>query len=120
MKSLTQHIAAVAGPSLLAVNISEALNLDIWDGADPSLVYLNGMILFIAGTFIASIHNRWGNASEILVTACGWLLVAAGAFRMVFPKAEQLHAGPWTYGFIGLLALVGIALCWVGFGRKSA
>ncbi|MDP2011172.1 MAG: hypothetical protein Q8K11_13445 [Phenylobacterium sp.] len=54
-----RHIAGLAGPTLMAVTTSEALNLDIWSPADPTLVYLNGVLLFVAGLAITCIHNVW-------------------------------------------------------------
>ena len=47
-----RHIAGLAGPTLMAVTTSEALNLDIWTGVSPTLVYLNGVLLFRVGAVL--------------------------------------------------------------------
>jgi len=51
---LTRRIAAVLGPTLVAVTISEAVNLEIWNEVDPTLVYLNGLLFFVGGLVIVT------------------------------------------------------------------
>ena len=115
---LTQRIATVLGPTLIAVTLSEAINLEIWDDVTPTLTYLNGLVFFASGTAIATSHNRWRTGSQLLVTVAGWLLVLAGAYRMFFPSSPQLAPGPMTYGVIALLGAYGVALSLVGFLRR--
>jgi hypothetical protein len=38
----SKHIAQLIGPTLIAVTISEALNLEIWATNMASVTYLNG------------------------------------------------------------------------------
>jgi len=59
-----RHMAGLAGPTLMAVTASEALNLDIWSGVSPALVYLNGVLLFVAGLAIVRTHNVWVEAGR--------------------------------------------------------
>jgi uncharacterized membrane protein HdeD (DUF308 family) len=118
MANLTQRIAAVLGPTLVAVTVSEAINLNIWSNAHPTLVYLNGLILFVGGIFIVTSHNRWRLRREFLVTLSGWLLVLAGAYRMFFPSAPQLAPSSLTYTFIALLGALGLALSIIAFLKR--
>jgi hypothetical protein len=115
MTNLTQRIAAVLGPTLVAVTVSEAINLKIWKDVHPTLVFLNGLILFAAGMFIVTSHNRWRPGRAFLVTLSGWLLVLAGAYRMFFPAAPQLAPNPSTYALIALVGLLGVALSVIAF-----
>jgi len=118
MKTLTHRIAAVLGPALVAVTTSEALNLGIWHDVHPTLVYLNGLLLLVGGLVVVTNHNQWRWGGEFLVTLSGWLLVAAGAFRMFFPSAPQLHAGPVTYAVIAVIGILGFALSAFAFLRR--
>ncbi len=113
--TLTHQIAVVLGPALVAVTVSEAINLKIWADVHPTLVYLNGMFFLVGGLVIVTTHNQWQPGWAIVVTLAGWLLVFAGAFRMFFPTAPQLDAGPVTYAFIALLGFLGLLLSAIGF-----
>lgn len=113
--NLTRRIAAVLGPSLVAVTISEAVNLDIWKEVEPTLVYLNGLLFLVGGLVIVTSHNVWKTHRGILVTLAGWLLVLAGGYRMFLPTASQLGPGPVTYLFIAILGAYGLALCVIAF-----
>lgn len=116
----TKRIAAVLGPTLVAVTISETINLDIWADVHPAVVYLNGLLFLIVGLTIVTNHSRWWLGAALLVTLSGWLLVLAGALRMFFPTAPQLEAGPLTYALIALLGLLGLSLTVLAFAKRSA
>lgn len=116
---LSGRIAAVLGPTLIAVTISEIVNLKIWENVHPSVVYLNGLVLLIGGLLIVTSHNLWRFDVSLLVTVSGWLLVVAGAFRMFFPNAKQLASGLGTYVVIALLFALGVALTAFAFLRPA-
>lgn len=105
-----RHIAGLAGPTLMAVTTSEALNLDIWSPADPTLVYLNGVLLFVAGLAITRTHNVWRLRWTLVVTLLGWAALTAGLVRMFSPHSPQLGEAGTTYAVIFLLFLVGAFL----------
>lgn len=114
-----RHIAGLAGPTLMAVTLSEALNLDIWSGVSPTLVYLNGVLLFVAGLAIVRTHNVWSRHWTVMVTLLGWAALLAGLARMFAPHAPQLGETPSTYGVIGLLFLVGGVLTFQAYRRQE-
>lgn len=117
MKPLTKHIAAVLGPTLILATTSETMNLHIWSGSDPTLVYLNGLFLLVAGLVIVTTHFVWRSISSGLVTFAGCLMCAVGVTRMFFPEAEQLAPGPITHTIIATLCLYGILLCGVAVAK---
>ncbi len=73
----------------MAITTSEALNLDIWAGVSPTLVYLNGVLLFVAGLAIVRTHNVWVRRWPVLVTLLGWVALAIGLLRMFAPWARS-------------------------------
>ena len=87
MTEFTNRFAFVLGPALVAVTVSEAINLDIWSDVHPTLVCLNGLLFLVGGLVVITCHNHWKRRMEQLVTFSGWLLFLAGAWRMFFPKA---------------------------------
>lgn len=117
--NVTTRIAAVLGPVLMAVTVSETLNLNIWHDVHPTVVYLNGLLFLVGGLVIVTAHNRWRFDFGLLVTLSGWLLVAAGAFRMFFPAAQQLGPGPGTYILIASLFALGAALTLYAFLART-
>src|SRR5262249_13147441 len=48
----TENLAAVLGPTLMALTASEALNYHIWDTRFPAVTYLNGLVIFAAAVAI--------------------------------------------------------------------
>lgn len=113
----SRHIAGLAGPTLMVMTTSEALNLDIWAGVSPTLVYLNGLMLFVAGLAIVRTHNVWVRRWPVLVTVLGWVAMAVGTLRMFAPRAPQLAASTSTYAVIALLFLLGAVLTLQAFRR---
>ncbi len=116
----SRHIAGLAGPTLMAITSSEALKLDIWARVSPTLVYLNGVLLFVAGLAIVRTHNVWIRRWPVLVTLLGWVALGGGLVRMFAPRAPQLAASSWTYAVILLLFLLGVVLTLQAVRRPKA
>lgn len=116
--NLTRRIAAVLGPTLVAVTTSETLNIEIWKEVDPTLVYLNGLLFLIGGLVVVTNHNVWRLSRSILITLAGWLLIIAGGYRMFLPTAAQLGPDPFTYGLIALLGAYGLVLTVIAYVKN--
>jgi len=71
-------IAGLLGPTLIAITVTEWMNLGVFfEAIGPSFgpnVYLNGTLVFIAGLAIVRAHNRWVRAWPVLIT----MLVGTG------------------------------------------
>lgn len=101
----SKAIAGVMGPALIAITLSEAPNLRIWTSAAPSLIYLNGTLLFVAGVAVVRAHNIWIWKWPVVVTVLGWLAMLAGLYRLFLPNAPQGGENAATYAVItGLFA----------------
>ena len=85
---VSRSLAALIGPSLVAIALSEALNIRIFAGNAPAVVYLNGAILFVAGLAIIRAHNLWVWQWPVAVTLTGWLLAGLGLFRLFAPELQ--------------------------------
>lgn len=103
-------IASLLGPLLVAVTVSEAINLHIWKTNIPQVVYLNGMLLFTAGLVVVRFHNLWRRNWVVVITLVGWALLFAGLLRLFFPAAQQADDTPLTYPLIVSLCLLGCFL----------
>ncbi len=103
----------------MAVGGTEALNLASLAGSATPVVYLNGVLLFVAGLAIVQAHNRWALAWPLLVTLAGWVLLGGGLYRMLAPAAPQMSAGPASYGLLAALVMLGGVLACKGYGAAD-
>ena len=80
----SKRIAGLVGPTLVAVLVSEfpIVQPHLYDAQIPPVVYLSGVLMFVAGLAIVRAHNRWAPDWTVLVTLSGWLVLALGLFRM--------------------------------------
>lgn len=115
------RIAGLLGPTLIALAVSEAMNLRVMteNPASVGLVYLNGTLLFVAGVAIVQVHNRWTRGWPVLVTLMGWFAILAGLMRMIAPQSTTSGAA-WVYALLIVLLAIGIVLTFTGYaGRES-
>jgi hypothetical protein len=85
----SRQIAALLGPVLIVLAVSEAKNLQIWAAGIAPLTYLAGLLWFLGGLAILSVHNRWSAAWPVAITIVGWFLLLGGLFRLFFPDTQQ-------------------------------
>jgi len=117
----SRRIAVLLGPTLIALAVSEAMNLRVMaeHPASAGLVYLNGTLLFVAGVAIVQVHNRWTRGWPVLVTGMGWFAVLAGLMRMIAPQSTTSGAA-WVYGLLLVLLVIGIVLTFTGYARRES
>jgi cytochrome bd-type quinol oxidase subunit 2 len=85
----SRQIAAILGPVLIVVAVSEAKNLQIWATGNAPLTYIAGLVWFLGGLAIVSLHNRWSAGWPTAITLVGWFLLLGGLFRLLFPEVQQ-------------------------------
>jgi hypothetical protein len=85
----SKRIAGLLGPALITMIASESkwVNPHLYDTQIPPVVYLSGMLLFVAGLSIVRVHNRWTGGWTVVITLMGWLAMILGLFRMFAPAA---------------------------------
>ena len=84
----SKDIAKLIGPSLIAITLSETLNVHIWAANTAAGVHLNGGLLFVAGLSIVLAHNKWVRNWSVLITFTGWFIIFLGLFRMFAPGLQ--------------------------------
>lgn len=114
----SKKLAGLIGPSIIAITASELMNLHIWAINMPTLTYLNGVLLFIAGLAIVRVHNSWQRNWPTVVTLTGWFAIVGGLYRMFFPEAQQLTENVSTYIIIIILGIVGIFLTFKAYSKE--
>ena len=88
------------------------MNLDIFSHTSAHLVYLNGLLLFVAGLSIVRAHNVWATGWPLLVTLIGWLILLGGLIRMIAPvSAQEVTQHPTAVlALTSVLLIIGIVL----------
>ncbi len=116
----SRYIAGLAGPTFLALSVTEAVNIRIWASNTAAGVYFNGAVLFVAGLAIIRAHNIWKRDWTVMVTLVGWSLLLLGLFRMIAPEL-QLEAAKNTTPILFELIfpfLIGVFLTYHAYRRE--
>ena len=87
-------LAGLMGPVLLAVDLTEVLDVCSFGQVTAAVVFLNGTILFTAGLAVVHVHNRWNFRWPVVVTVTGWLALAPGLARMIFRRCRWKWMAP--------------------------
>lgn len=114
----SKTIAALVGPSLIAVGATVLLNLSLLPeivagfARDPSIVVAVGFAVFVPGLAIVRFHNYWRGGWRVLVTLVGWFFVFGGLARILFPVEMPLIAAQLIQvpGLLPALALIFLAV----------
>jgi hypothetical protein len=73
----SKTIAGLIGPTLVAFAAAILLNLRAFHAVaqqvsrDPGLIFMSGILLFVAGLAIVRVHNIWAGGWPLLVTIFG-------------------------------------------------
>jgi hypothetical protein len=106
----SKRIAGLVGPALIAMLVAEfpLVQPHLYDAQIPPVVYLSGILMFVAGLAIVRAHNRWAANWTVLVTLTGWFFLGLGLFRMF--AAEAYRRGSARTPSAVFMALEGILL----------
>jgi hypothetical protein len=125
----SKTISGLLGPTLVAMAVAMLLNLGSMPAIaaqvarDLALIYMSGIILFVAGLAIVRAHNVWSGGWPVLVTVLGWLALLGGLVRMFFPTrlagiAAQMGANrALLVGFAIIMLVLGGFLSYKAYSR---
>ncbi|MVM37348.1 hypothetical protein GO730_06400 [Spirosoma sp. HMF3257] len=87
----SKSIAGIVGPTLIGMVFSEMRlwNPTLYDTQIVPLIYLNGVLLFVAGLAIVKSHNIWIYGWQTLITIIGYSAIIVGLLRMFFPQIQK-------------------------------
>ena len=111
----SKQVGGLVGPTLAAMLISEfpLIQPNLYETQIPPVIYLSGVIMFVAGLAVVRAHNIWARNWTVLITLSGWFLFALGLVRMFaasqYRQATQ-GASSMTFmileGFFVVVALI--------------
>ncbi len=101
----SKQIAGLVGPTMEAMLVSEfpLVQPHLYDAQIPPVVYLSGVLLFVAGLAIVRAHNLWVRDWTVLVTLTGWFSLGLGLLRMFAAGGYLREAGGMPSTFFMVL-----------------
>jgi hypothetical protein len=121
----SKHIGGLLGPTLMVMVASEfpLIQPHLYDEQIPPVVYLSGVLMFIAGLAIVRWHNRWQRDWTLLITLCGWFLLAFGLLRMFAASFYRQTSGNTSSLFFmiveSILFAIGFLITWKAYARDA-
>ncbi len=121
----SKRIGGLLGPTLMVMVASEfpLIQPHLYDEQIPPVVYLSGVLMFIAGLAIVRSHNLWQHDWTLLITICGWFLLSLGLFRMFAASFYRLASGNTNSLFFmiveGILFAIGSLITWKAYARDA-
>jgi uncharacterized membrane protein HdeD (DUF308 family) len=121
----SKRIAALLGPTIVVMVASEfpLVQPHLYDAQIPPVVYLSGVLMFVAGLAIVRAHNVWRRDWTALVTLSGWFFLLLGVFRMFAAGLYQRRsASAGTTFFMileGILFVVGLIMTFKAYSRAA-
>lgn len=122
----SKRIAGLLGPAIVVMTASEfpLVQPHLYDAQIPPVVYLSGILMFVAGLAIIRAHNLWVHDWRILVTLSGWFFLLLGLFRMFAAGLyRQSSANASSTFFIvleGILLLIGLIMTFKAYARDKS
>ena len=113
-----RQLAGLIGPTMVAIGVTEAINIDAFANQIAPVVYLNGAVLFVAGLAIVRAHNLWTWHWPVIITLTGWVAMIGGLWRMVAPDAPQAAENGLTYVVLAAIGAIGFILGVKAYGQK--
>lgn len=118
----SKQIAGFLGPTLIVVALSEAKNLRIWEVGVAPLTYLAGLLWFLGGLAIVSLHNRWSTGWPVAITLVGWFFLLGGLFRLLFPDVQQGNLNTpaaGAYALDAVLLVLGVLMTFKAYWPRG-
>jgi hypothetical protein len=117
-------LARLLGPTMLVmglgllVNRSTYRNLSLEVLDSRALLFIAGLIAFVAGLAIVLTHNVWVAGWPVIITIFGWASLFAGIVRIVFPDqvAQLGRRAADSQGFLlfGIVLYLGLG-AWLSY-----
>lgn len=121
----SKQVGGLVGPTLVAILVSEfpLVQPRLYDTQIPPVVYLSGVLLFVAGLAVVRSHNVWARCWIVLITLSGWFFLALGLVRM-FAASHYLQAtqgaGSMTFmAMEGLLLVVALTITFKAYSSTT-
>jgi uncharacterized membrane protein HdeD (DUF308 family) len=121
----SKRIAGLLGPTIVVMVAAEfpLVQPHLYDAQIPPVVYLSGVLMFVAGLAIVRAHNQWKLDWTVLVTLSGWFFLVLGLFRMFAAGLYQRSSATASSTFFmileGILFVIGLIMTFKAYTRDE-
>jgi hypothetical protein len=121
----SKRIGALVGPTIVAMVVSEfpLVQPHLYDAQIPPVVYLSGVLMFVAGLAIVRAHNHWAKDWTVLITLTGWFFLALGLFRMFAAGLYQRGSANTSASVFmvleAILLVIGLIMTFKAYSRTD-
>ena len=125
LMSNSKQIAALLGPTMVAMLVTEfpLVQPHLYDAQIPPVVYLSGVLFFVAGLAIVRAHNTWVRNWTVLVTLCGWFFLLLGLVRMFGAdqyRQATTNTNSWVFMLLeGCMLVVALFITFKAYSRSN-
>ena len=122
----SKRIAALLGPTIVMMVASEfpLVQPHLYDAQIPPVVYLSGVLMFVAGLAIVQAHNVWQRDWTVLVSLSGWFFLLLGLFRMfaagLYQRTSESASSIFFMILEAILFVVGLIMTFKAYSRSAA
>ncbi len=121
----SKQVGALVGPTLVAMLVSEfpLVQPHLYDTQIPPVIYLSGVLMFVAGLAVVRAHNVWARNWSVLITLSGWFFLVLGLVRM-FAASQYRQATQSTNSMTfmvleGFLFVVALAITFKAYSPDT-
>jgi hypothetical protein len=121
----SKRIGGLVGPTIVAMVVSEfpLVQPHLYDAQIPPVVYLSGVLMFVAGLAIVRAHNHWAKDWTVLITLTGWFFLALGLLRMFAASLYQrssANTGASAFMILeAFLLIIGLIITFKAYSRSA-
>jgi uncharacterized membrane protein HdeD (DUF308 family) len=121
----SMQIGALLGPAIVAMLVAEfpLVQPHLYDDQIPSVIYLSGVLMFVAGLAIVRVHSVWARDWTVLITLSGWSFFVLGLVRMFaasqYRQAAQAASSMTFMVLEGFLLAVALFITFKSYKRTA-
>jgi hypothetical protein len=121
----SKQVGGLVGPTLVAMLIAEypLVQPGLYDAQIPPVIYLSGVLMFVAGMAVVRAHNVWARNWTVLITLAGWSFLALGLVRMFSAiQYRQVMLGASSIAFMvleGCLLVIALTITFKSYSRYT-
>lgn len=121
----SRRIAGLLGPTIVVMVVAEfpLVQPHLYDAQIPPIVYLSGVLMFVAGLAIVQAHNVWRRDWTVLVTLSGWFFLLLGLVRMfaagLYQRSSAAASSTFFMVLEGILLVVGLVLTFEAYRHSD-
>lgn len=122
--STSKQLGGLVGPAIAVILLFEfpSIQPHLYDSQIPPVIYLSGVIMFVAGLALVRAHNIWKKNWNVLITLAGWFLLLLGLIRMFaasqYRQAIQNTSSMTFMVLEGCLFLVALTITFKAYGPE--